>query len=38
VHRVFVDEAEFNRYAAAHPDLKGVRPRKFEDVLRDPGK
>jgi len=38
VHRVFVDETEFSRYVAAHPDLKEVRPRKFEDVLRDPAK
>jgi hypothetical protein len=38
VHRVFVDDAEFHRYVAAHPDLSDVRPRKFEDVLREPGK
>lgn len=38
VHRVFVDEKEFYRYVAGHPDLKEVPPRKFEDVLRDPDK
>jgi hypothetical protein len=33
VHRVFVDETEFQRYVAAHPALAGTPPKKFEDVI-----
>jgi hypothetical protein len=38
VHRVFVDQGEFERYLATRPAMKNARSRTLEDVLKTHGK